>query len=229
MRTGLFGKLPAKRDFVALAAPRGFLTVWERWLQGGVSASRQELGSAWQEAFLRAPIWRFWLGAELAGAPVLGAFMPSVDGVGRYFPLSVFAAAEEGDTLPPPELAPQEEWFGAAEAVLLGALEPEARYEDVVAALGGLPLPETALATPIGARRLPRGTVLSDTSGDAGFAAARCADHARVYGAMSYWWTIGGEGFAPTLLAEHRMPDPYLFTAMLTGGFAPVAAAAGAT
>lgn len=122
MRTGLFGKLPAKRDFVALAAPRGFLTVWERWLQGGVSASRQELGSAWQEAFLRAPIWRFWLGAELAGAPVLGAFMPSVDGVGRYFPLSVFAAAEEGDTLPPPELAPQEEWFGAAEAVLLGAL-----------------------------------------------------------------------------------------------------------
>jgi type VI secretion system protein ImpM len=83
MRCGLFGKLPAKRDFVALQAPRAFLAVWEKWLQAGVSASRAELGADWQALFLRAPIWRFWLGAELAGAPVLGAFMPSVDGVGR--------------------------------------------------------------------------------------------------------------------------------------------------
>ncbi|HVV94240.1 MAG TPA: type VI secretion system-associated protein TagF [Hyphomicrobiales bacterium] len=225
MRAGLFGKLPAKRDFVALAAPRAFLTVWERWLQGGVSASRQELGPAWQDAFLRAPIWRFWLGAEISGAPVVGAFMPSVDGVGRYFPLSVFAAAEEGDVLPPPELAPQEDWFAAAEEVLLGALDTEARYEDVVAALGGLPFPSVALAPPEGTSRLPRGPMMSTAGGAAGFAAARIADHARFYGAATYWWTIGGEGFAPALLAEHRMPDPYLFTAMLTGRFAPASAA----
>ena len=72
MRCSLYGKLPAKRDFVAVAAPRPFLNTWEPWMQGGISASRQSLGDAWQNAFLTAPIWRFWLGADLCGAPVIG-------------------------------------------------------------------------------------------------------------------------------------------------------------
>jgi type VI secretion system protein ImpM len=63
MRCGVYGKLPAKRDFVAVAAPREFLGIWEPWLQGGVAASRLKLGAEWQTVFLRAPIWRFWLGA----------------------------------------------------------------------------------------------------------------------------------------------------------------------
>ena len=59
MRCSLFGKLPAKRDFIALFSPRAFLDVWEPWIQGSISASRQELGEDWQNAFLTAPIWRF--------------------------------------------------------------------------------------------------------------------------------------------------------------------------
>ena len=94
MRCGLYGKLPAKRDFVAISAPREFLAVWEPWLQGSISASRLALGNSWQAVFLRAPIWRFWLGAGLSGNTIAGAFMPSVDGVGRYFPLTAFAYAE---------------------------------------------------------------------------------------------------------------------------------------
>ena len=97
------GSFRAKRDFVALSAPRAFLDVWEPWLQGGISASRLSSASGWQQAFLRAPIWRFWLGADICGATVAGAFMPSVDGVGRYFPLTVFACAEPGIAIPPPD------------------------------------------------------------------------------------------------------------------------------
>ncbi len=96
MPCGLFGKLPAKRDFIALNAPSDFLAVYEKWLQGGLTASRLELGNRWQEAYLNAPIWRFWLGGAHGGQTVAGAFMPSVDGVGRYFPLTVFAAASPG-------------------------------------------------------------------------------------------------------------------------------------
>ena len=33
MRCGLFGKLGAKRDFIALATPRSFLEAWEPWVQ----------------------------------------------------------------------------------------------------------------------------------------------------------------------------------------------------
>lgn len=32
MSAGLFGKLPAKRDFIAANAPRRFLEVWEPWI-----------------------------------------------------------------------------------------------------------------------------------------------------------------------------------------------------
>ena len=59
MRCSLFGKLGAKRDFVALATPRRFLETWEPWVQACMSASRHQLGAEWQNAFLTAPVWRF--------------------------------------------------------------------------------------------------------------------------------------------------------------------------
>src|ERR1700722_2970157 len=62
MPAGLYGKLPAKRDFVAANTPRRFLEVWEPWLQAGVATSKQVLGEGWSEAYLNAPIWRFWRG-----------------------------------------------------------------------------------------------------------------------------------------------------------------------
>ena len=69
MACGLFGKLPGKRDFIALNAPTAFLSAYERWLQGGLTASRVELGGGWQDAFLNAPIWRFWFGSAFCGTP----------------------------------------------------------------------------------------------------------------------------------------------------------------
>ena len=65
MPTGLYGKLPAKRDFVAANVSRRLLEVWEPWLQASVATSRQMLGEGWRDAYNSAPIWRFWLGAEL--------------------------------------------------------------------------------------------------------------------------------------------------------------------
>ncbi|MHC2697315.1 type VI secretion system ImpM family protein [Bradyrhizobium liaoningense] len=81
MRCGLFGKIGAKRDFIAIATPRSFLEAWEPWVQSALSASRHQLGPGWQQAFLTAPVWRFWLGAAICGTTVAGAMMPSLDGV----------------------------------------------------------------------------------------------------------------------------------------------------
>jgi type VI secretion system protein ImpM len=50
--------------------------------------------------------------------------------------------------------------------------------------------------------------------------AIRLADHERAYAGLSVWWTIGGEGYEPLALATPHMPDPFLFTQMLTGRFA---------
>ena len=67
MAFGVFGKLPQKRDFIALNLPRMVLEPFETWLQSAVAASRSELGAAWQELYLVSPIWRFWIGGEIFG------------------------------------------------------------------------------------------------------------------------------------------------------------------
>ncbi|WP_332684580.1 type VI secretion system-associated protein TagF [Bosea sp. (in: a-proteobacteria)] len=224
MTCGLFGKLPGKRDFIALGAPSGFLSVYEPWLQGGLTASRLELGAGWQDAFLNAPIWRFWFGSAYAGHTVAGAFMPSVDGIGRYFPLTVFAVAGPGAAIPPPETDPQDAWFARAEDFLLHALEPEASYETVSQALAELPLPNDELkaAPPPDMVRLSDGTIVSaldPPAFPARLAALRVEDHSRSYAHASYLWTVGGDNFEPLALVGQTLPSPYLFSGLLTGRF----------
>jgi len=223
MPAGLYGKLPAKRDFVAANTPRRFLETWEPWLQAGVATSRQILGEAWREAYLSAPIWRFWLGANICSEAVLGAFMPSIDGIGRYFPLTIFIGEGAG-VLPPPELEPNKDWFDAVETILLDALQPERDFESVAAAVAGLDEPaqtpaETSLA---GMTLLSDGAILVRDFGDEltlSLRAARRFGHRQTFAAQSFWWTIGGEGFSPTALIETGLPGPQRFAEMLTGSF----------
>lgn len=224
MGCGLFGKLPDKRDFIAVSAPSAFLQVYEPWLQGGLSASRLELGAKWQDAFLNAPIWRFWLGSAYCGSSVAGAFMPSVDGVGRYFPLTVFALAEQGGAIPCPELDPQDAWFAQAEDFLLQALEPEATYASVTQRLAALPPPNDQIkaAPPGDMVRLSDGTIvtaLDPARFPERLSALRLEDNARAYAHASYFWTVGGEHFESLALVGQALPNPYLFSGLLTGRF----------
>jgi type VI secretion system protein ImpM len=224
MQCGLFGKVPSKRDFIAIDTPRGFLNVWEPWMQGGLSASRQSLGEQWQQAFLTAPIWRFWLGAELCGTSILGAFMPSLDAIGRYFPLTLIAHAADGRTIPPPELDPQDAWFHAAEDYLLSILDQSATFETVTSGLEGLvrPSDDAPAARRSDVVEMKGGMVaqLNQRALPELLTALRLADHANVYAAATFWWTIGGEDYPPLAMSARRMPDPFQFTEMLTGNFA---------
>jgi type VI secretion system protein ImpM len=229
MAAGLFGKLPAKRDFVAVNASSGFLAVWEPWLQAGLATSKEALGSGWVEAYNRAPLWRFWLGAGLFGEAVIGAFMPSVDGVGRAFPLAVFCG-EDRESLPPPELESNDAWCEAAEAALLAALEPGASFEAVMTGVADLPPPvmrPRALAAP-GLQELPDGGVLArdiERKAALAFVASRRFGHRRLSAGQSFWWTIGGEGFAPSALSYVGLPPPRRFVDLITGAFADASVA----
>jgi type VI secretion system protein ImpM len=222
MRCGLFGKLSAKRDFIAIATPRSLLEVWEPWVQAAISASRHQLGPGWQQAFLTAPVWRFWLGGAICGSTVVGAIMPSLDGVGRYYPLTLHVMMDGDAPLAPPSIDSQDEWFGQAETFLLSTLDRAASYDQITDALERLALPRlhepAADGTPITSFSAATLGMVSPADAFAQSFGALCAANPEVYAAASFWWTSGGEGFPSMAISCRGLPDPFHYSTLLTGG-----------
>ncbi len=220
MQCGMFGKLPSKRDFVSYNMPRPFLDQWESWLQSAVAASKHALGEKWQEVFLTAPIWRFWFGSQVFGQSAAGVLMPSVDGIGRYFPLSICACKPDGMFLAPPPDEGLDAWHEACEQFLLRLLE-EAPGDDAATMLAALPFAPTFPEV----RVLPaqRGSSLIWTSDDASLAQAfqtlHESDTIATHDSRAYWWTLGGRNFRAQLAVLNGKPDPMLLTSIMTGAF----------
>lgn len=90
---GIYGKLASHGDFVTRRLPPGFVRDWDAWLQAGMLDGRARHGKAWRERYLHAPVWCFALAPGVCGhAAMAGVLLPSVDRVGRYFPLTLAAA-----------------------------------------------------------------------------------------------------------------------------------------
>jgi type VI secretion system protein ImpM len=97
---GWFGKLSCLGDFASRRLPPAWIACCDHWLCAGLSQSRADLGAAWLEAYLSAPLWRFAWGPQVVDAQAwFGVWMPSCDNVGRYFPLVIAQALD----IPPPE------------------------------------------------------------------------------------------------------------------------------
>jgi type VI secretion system protein ImpM len=129
-RVGFFGKLPARGDFVRAGLPRGFVDPWDGWLQRVLPASGAILGDAWEPAWLEAPVWRFALPPDLCGPePVWGIWMPSVDSVGRYFPLTLARIGGTGSA--------DGGFLSAAEAAGRAAIAQDWTPETLLGALTG--------------------------------------------------------------------------------------------
>lgn len=93
-RPGFYGKLPSRGDFLREGLPRDFADSWDAWWQRGLAETQRRPQDEWRDAWLEAPVWRFVLPPGLCGAGgILGLWMPSVDKAGRYFPLTIAAAA----------------------------------------------------------------------------------------------------------------------------------------
>lgn len=128
---GLFGKLPARGDFVRVELPGGFVQPWDAWLSAGIAAARASLAEDWQAAWFEAPVWCFALGAGACGPqPAGGVLLPSLDKVGRLFPLTIACV---GGVPEDPE------WFAGAEALGRNAVEHDADPAEVAAGLARLP------------------------------------------------------------------------------------------
>lgn len=120
-QAGLFGKLPARGDFVRLNLPRGFTDAWDDWWQRSLLTTQHRPPDEWQAAWLEAPIWRFVLPPGLCGRDgVLGLWLPSVDKAGRYSPLTIAAVADADWA---PHAGSMASFLDAAELAACDALE----------------------------------------------------------------------------------------------------------
>jgi type VI secretion system protein ImpM len=89
-----YGKLPGTGDFAYRRMDRYFQDIWDDWLQRGLMGLRDQYAD-WITPYLNAPLWFFALGSGLVGSkPWVGVIMPSVDSVGRYFPLTMLGAPQ---------------------------------------------------------------------------------------------------------------------------------------
>lgn len=140
-----FGKMPSVGDFFRLGAPHSFVQGWDDWLQQALMAGNTAMGPNWDPVYMAAPIWRFTLSPGLAGPQaVTGVLMPSVDRVGRRFPLTLLCPFDGGDV--GAVHFGNDGFFTALEDLALAALEDDMTRERLEAGLAQLP----ALTVPAG-------------------------------------------------------------------------------
>lgn len=124
-RIGFFGKLPTHGDFVSSGVGRKLQGALDAWLQSSLQAIQTEFGSQWERRFRSMPSWRFVVERDLWGpATLAGVIVPSLDRVGRNFPL-VVAAQLHGFSEDPRSLCLDDTWFIAIE----GLAETSARRD----------------------------------------------------------------------------------------------------
>lgn len=129
---GAYGKMPALGDFFRLGAEREFVTPWDIWLQNTLLGARQTLGARFEGCYMTAPIWRFSLPPGVAGTQgVVGVLMPSVDRVGRQFPLTLLAQTGYEEQAPLRNLIWQGPVLDRIEALALDALD-DAMTRDIM-------------------------------------------------------------------------------------------------
>lgn len=149
--TGWYGKIPGTGDFIARRISPSFSEAWHAWLHAAIAGSRERLGGRWRDTFLCMPVWRFVLspGALTANAWA-GIMAPSVDAVGRYFPLAVASALPSASLDLVGTLAAAESWFDEIEAVALEVIAPAADTGAIDAAIAQRPFRAEWLRHPEG-------------------------------------------------------------------------------
>jgi type VI secretion system protein ImpM len=208
---GVFGKLPARGDFLAHRLPASFTEPWHGWLARGLADARLLLGERLSERWRVAPAWRFLLAPGLAGpTAAVGILVPSVDAVGRAFPLSLVRL--DSEPIDPLALFAQPDRFDRLEAAARRALVPSL---DLEAWLGGLDGADADPLPLMPARALP----LRVAAGPGELAEAVGATlRARGGHGLAIFWGDGSPYVAGGGLVFHGLPEGRDFLRLLCDG-----------
>ena len=234
MQVGLFGKLPSHGDFLRRRTSDAFVEVWDAWLQECVATTRARFGDRWLDLYLTSPAWRFVCAPGVCGPDaVIGVMVPSVDRVGRYFPLTLVAELPRYNNVVY-AAASAVPFFQSAEQLVIETLEAElvdfesfdARVANLRSQLGVLNLAAastldpstTAILDSTGARswQVP---ISSPADLAPVFVQIFCQRLSAAYEPVVLWWTEGSERVEPSFLIGKGLPSPETFGAFLDGSW----------
>ncbi|MEO0442929.1 MAG: type VI secretion system-associated protein TagF [Pseudomonadota bacterium] len=218
---GFFGKLPAHGDFIHRGLRSDFVSVWDEWLQGFVSSSRERLGDAWLDIYLTSPIWRFFLSAGVIdNHQWAGVTLPSVDRVGRYYPFSIVAQVDVSVSSVE-FIAMQKQWYEDIETLCLAALDEELAIDSLLAQANGLQSTPPGFRSKASRKDLAAGLALDLDAAEQTPAAIypQMLDTLIGYSlpCHSLWFTSGSELVKATTLITQGLPSKSKIAAMLDG------------
>ena len=222
---GFFGKVPAHGDFISRRVSEALVGNLDAWLQQCLTASRLALGERWTEVFRISPLWRFAVSPGLwADGAVCGISMPSVDRVGRYFPMvSVYEFEESVALMSLPFNSG--DWFSALETTLLTCLDDDFDVDAFDQALNVLGAP-THMPKPRSVTG--QASVLADCGFEAVANGREEFEHDPIavleafaigLGApASVWWSDGSDNVTPRFAVLPGVPEPERCVRLLEDG-----------
>ena len=232
MQVGFYGKLPSHGDFLRRRVSDAFLDAWDAWLRECLNASRTALGARWLDVYLTSPAWRFVCAAGACGpSAVIGLAAPSVDNVGRYFPLTLVAELPPDVSLV--SAAAASRFFEAAEGLVIETLATERvdfeRYDRGVLSLDQqlaavtrppeLVLDTSATAVLTDSPQAWQIPLAAASGVGSAFAQLLSLHLEAKYRPLVMWWTDGSGVVEPTCLILKGLPSPELYVSLLEGSW----------
>lgn len=219
-----FGKLASLGDFATRRLPQDTARLVDAWLAQGVDTSRAQLGERWMNVYLTSPLWRFaWAPGVLDTSWWFGLVMPSVDNVGRYFPLIVL----QSRAAPPSGregLQQLEQWYAGIARAALRTLQPAGSLEQFEAELAQVaqlsPLPHSTPAQPWAAAQWAERTrhdIAAGTSLDECLVQLAVAESLHRFRGCSLWWSLRPGAQDSSFSMAVGLPARESFVLMLEG------------
>lgn len=229
LESGFYGKLPSLGDFASRRLQQDFVSSWDSWLQSSLAVSQETLGEQWLKSYLVSPIWRFALSPGLCGKDAwLGIVMPSVDRVGRYFPLTI-ASKVNANTSLIQMFSQASDWFEQLESAAIAALENDLAVETFDQMVRSIKPCESIILNNTSVINADRqsgekstfylGFEHSDTTIEQMYSEITSQLLTAYLPGHSLWCTTGSDEINPAFLAVNGLPPAKAYAEMITGQF----------
>ncbi len=222
---GFYGKLPVQGDFVSRRLPASFIQAWDRWLQTVMASSKESLGNGWENAYLSSPSWRFVLNPGVCDkSSWAGIVIPSVDKVGRFFPLTLAVNTDRAKSLLR-LFVYRADWFESLEKLAEAALHQKFSMDDFEKQLTiqnlTFPEPEKAI-TDLKNDHTDEGSYGWDFEiKDAKHIPDACIQLSEIMlsaylSEYTFWCTKGSQSMSPSFRVYAGLPPSSFYTELLT-------------